>query len=108
MMGGSTGFQLEEKESLDSWEGCTPAIARDLAKLDKSTLTFLVTKFPDVSLASCGTSKASMVTTLTGIQPEFWSKTHPWIGKNVEVVCLEILLFTDYTRCLTKNHGLVR
>ena len=88
MIGGSTAFQIGEQPPRLPWkEGCTPSIARDLSTLKKESLTWLVTALPDASLHDCGSTNASMVSHITGISPEHWAKSHPWIGKKVEVVC---------------------
>lgn len=85
MMGGTTAFQPREPELI--WSGsCTPAIARDLSRLNKETLTWLVSQLPNASLLSCGATEASMVTHITSILPEHWAKKHPWIGRKAEVV----------------------
>jgi hypothetical protein len=86
ILGGSTGFQLPAQE-IPRFNECIPEIARDLYRLEKSSLVYLVNLSPDCSLSQCGTSKSSMVSHITGIPPEHWAKTHPWIGKNVSVVC---------------------
>ena len=85
---GSTAFQpIDGKDDSVLWKGCTPNIARDLAKLKKETLTWLVTQLPDVSLHSCGSTEVSMVSHITNIPVIHWAKSHPWTGKTVEVVC---------------------
>lgn len=87
MMGGSTAFQLQDTSDAGlSRKGCTPEIARDLSKLSKESLTWLVSQIADASLQSCGASEASMVSHVTGISVMHWNKTHPWVGKRVEVV----------------------
>jgi len=68
MMGGSTGFQTEEVEILFR-NGCTPSIARDLSRLNKESLTWLVSILPNASLNTCGSNISSMV-----------FDKEPWIG----------------------------
>lgn len=87
MMGGSTAFQLKDTPDVGiGHNGCTPAIARDLNKLSKESLTWLVGQVADASLQSCGASETSMVSHVTNIPVMHWSKNHPWIGRKVEVV----------------------
>lgn len=88
MMGGTTAFQPEHQD-LHQWpNGASPEIARDLSKLSKSTLTWLVSQLPNTSLHDCGATEASMASHITSIPPEHWAKKHPWISKSVEVVSI--------------------
>lgn len=90
--------------------GCNPNIARDLYRLDKETLTWLITQLPNASLQTCGSSEVSMVSHITSIEPEHWAKTHPWLGKSIEVVSIQHCLFiaSFFLRCLIKKFGWVR
>lgn len=86
MMGGSTAFQPPGSGNTIWGTGCTPSLARDLYRLEKSTLSWLITQLPNTSLQRCGSTEAAMISHITSIPPEHWAKKHPWIGRKVEVV----------------------
>jgi hypothetical protein len=101
MMGGSTAFQIEE--DLDEigllLKGCSPEIARDLARLDRNTLTWLIGKLPNKTLLESGASVSSMVTHITKFSPDLWAKSHPMVGRNVNVVCGRVSSFSFQFIC---------
>lgn len=60
-------FSADDQDLPPTWNGCTPKIARDLGKLQKETLTWLITQLSNKDLHSCGNTEATKVSHITNI-----------------------------------------